>query len=778
MDNLLSQLTIPTNLLFKELSKKELLYIISKTSNVNNMLLTFDVLESIHNFEDFNKIPIKKITENDLKKEDLISYIYDNVLNVSTSDFLILELYRGFPNSLTSKDINIAFNQCIFEILDFKYTSEILDSNFDKIIKQLTEEPKKICKLLFNIILLGKTEKNLRPLAESFGDKLSSFEHEVKSLFLQNIIDLNNYYIDLSYVQFEKLCFKIENVNNKIEKKEKKINTYKDKLKILKFENKNLKKEIKTMHTLVEEICKEEEQKSKNKYEDLIKEKKLTNIKSEKKNSLLEKKNKELLSSVEKYTNKYIKVQETIKEQKVKINNLKEQLNIIAEKEVVARKEEIIIKKERVEYSDNSIDSIIDYIKNNGIDKDLFDKLKPYIDIYYENNLSSFNANNNIVTNKNHKEFGYCTLKEKTIFIVFNDNLIHELKNIPKNVYISEHQFVLVNNRKDCSFLWAYNCKFDTLFSISQSYVFASIEKRGKEYFVSKDGTILEKLTNMNKNAILSNQQIIAMNVLDNKFIRYYKTFKPLVNDFEECMKIKDQTPYFVLKILNNGFFVRNIFTKKEMFFNIEIGNIKEQNIVLMENDTIIKIFQYSIFYTLSPIYENKEFGYINIIDGTYFVKKISGENVILNNVPPTHTFKDGDNVCIDEFNNYLFSETYKKQEAIKYAKKINKNRPSPNKTLDNVIFKDVLIIGKPTYENSYKLALYKSGYKCEVIDGYSSWNKISSAINNKDIIAIDTSYISHDNMWTAKKGINIPIIYCEYDGANRIVQELDDYFK
>lgn len=87
-------------------------------------------------------------------------------------------------------------------------------------------------------------------------------------------------------------------------------------------------------------------------------------------------------------------------------------------------------------------------------------------------------------------------------------------------------------------------------------------------------------------------------------------------------------------------------------------------------------------------------------------------------------------------------------------------------------IKKNILIIGNKQYELSYKMTLLKYGYKAMIVEGYESWSKINSELRNTDLIVVITSFVSHDTMWRIKKDVTgIPIIYSEYDGANRILE-------
>jgi len=68
----------------------------------------------------------------------------------------------------------------------------------------------------------------------------------------------------------------------------------------------------------------------------------------------------------------------------------------------------------------------------------------------------------------------------------------------------------------------------------------------------------------------------------------------------------------------------------------------------------------------------------------------------------------------------------------------------------------------------------FKIRYKAEVLEGFEPWAKISNVLRDTDVVVVVTSHISHDNMWRVKKEItDIPVIYSEFDGANRILEKV-----
>jgi len=167
-------------------------------------------------------------------------------------------------------------------------------------------------------------------------------------------------------------------------------------------------------------------------------------------------------------------------------------------------------------------------------------------------------------------------------------------------------------------------------------------------------------------------------------------------------------------------------------------------------------------FYTLSSYYDKFEYGTVEIKDGLAFLKKLSGEIVIINDAPDY--LKPG----IEDDGEAQETDTVKRNVSnISTFKRVSKKERIE-------VTKQVLILGNKAYENSYKLCLLKFGYKAEVLEGFEPWAKISNVLRDTDVVVVVTSHISHDNMWRVKKEItDIPVIYSEFDGANRILEKV-----
>ena len=55
-------------------------------------------------------------------------------------------------------------------------------------------------------------------------------------------------------------------------------------------------------------------------------------------------------------------------------------------------------------------------------------------------------------------------------------------------------------------------------------------------------------------------------------------------------------------------------------------------------------------------------------------------------------------------------------------------------------------------------------------------WSKILNSLKSSDMVVVITNHISHDNMWRVKRDIhNLPVIYSEYDGVNRILEQIQN---
>jgi len=299
---------------------------------------------------------------------------------------------------------------------------------------------------------------------------------------------------------------------------------------------------------------------------------------------------------------------------------------------------------------------------------------------------------------------------------------------------------------------------------------------KDSEIFIDKGDNVLLKLNNIPPNVQLRDKSIVSVDS-NNNFLRFYKPVKHNADSFMMSAKAKGHTLAFVLKILDNGVLLRDIETGREFFKEMDTDGItfKEQQILCLHEGNVVHTLTSCKFYTLSSYYDKFEYGTVEIKDGLAFLKKLSGEIVIINDAPDY--LKPGQVAYVDENNNFCGIEDDGEAQETDTVKRNVSNistfkRVSKKERIE--VTKQVLILGNKAYENSYKLCLLKFGYKAEVLEGFEPWAKISNVLRDTDVVVVVTSHISHDNMWRVKKEItDIPVIYSEFDGANRILEKV-----
>ncbi|QUH21790.1 DUF2325 domain-containing protein [Alkaliphilus sp. B6464] len=412
------------------------------------------------------------------------------------------------------------------------------------------------------------------------------------------------------------------------------------------------------------------------------------------------------------------------------------------------------------------------YLNEYGLSKQLREVVEPYLDV-----LDPQFAN---VENNSHK-IGYCRIDNNKHYIVFPDKKHAEIRNIPDNTYIAENQFVLVDER--FGFKWAYPYYYIEHDNNIKEFGLA-LYKEGKWLFYNGEHELDELKVPSYIN--LNDKQVISVDSGIN-LVKYYRQIKFTADDYMKSIKLKNCYVAYVLKILKRGCLIRDIETEEELMITAIIDkepkiNISEQNIVIVKNNAIVNVINNSKFYTLSKYYKNVEYGPIDIRNNIVFMQKITGEKVIVENIPQNKELLEGQVIGIDEFNNYLFIDKSAEEIAvsnisipIRKENKINRIKLDYNSEIAKT-GKKILIVGNIAYQNSYKLTLLKYGYRAEVIEGYESWARISTLIREADIIVVVVNYVSHDNQEKIKKEfIDMPKIFAEYDGANRIAAELTE---
>ena len=370
---------------------------------------------------------------------------------------------------------------------------------------------------------------------------------------------------------------------------------------------------------------------------------------------------------------------------------------------------------------------------------------------------------------------GYCEIENNRHYVVFPNKQRNEIYEIPTPIYIAQSQFVLVDEYSCFKYVFPYWVGDNEIITSNISS-FAVVTINDSGIFINKGDNEYLPLNNIPSNIKLRDKNIVSIDN-DNNFIRFYRQAKHNADSFMFSAKIKEHIFVFVLKVLPGGVLLREIETGKEFFKSMDTDkiNFKEQQILCLKNGSIVHSIASGRFYTLSSFYDRFEYGVVEIKEGLTFLKKLSGEKVIINDAPPY--LRVGQVAYVDEYNNFCGVEDDGLElgdDAVKRNITNIQTFKRQDKKERIEVTKQILVLGNKAYENSYKLCLLKFGYRAEVLEGFEPWAKISTELKETDIVVVVTSHVSHDNMWRAKKEIeDIPVIYSEFDGANRILEQV-----
>lgn len=748
-----------------ELNEKELSLLFLLTHNDGDGLELF--YEQVDDIDRFLKTANSVLSINKIPK-DAIKGMIDSKYN----DGILFLLYRTIYRINAEKEAPLV-NKSIFAIECFisKYLHKI---NAEEKTKKLSEkvdldgirEIKKFIissnRPVLNTLLLIKFLARMDAGKPEF-KKFLSIRDEIIQLLLEQFEEINHKQLEISNKILANYEKKLNQAEETIDKRNNVISKKNEKNKELSHEIKRLQNELKKRDSLsinkVDEVLikqlEEDIQSQAEKYEKYINTLKTERDKWETTFSMqLDKSNQEVMNLKK-----------------------KEQSLIIENKALTQELELYKLKKSEIH--------IEDYLNTNKITKHLYELIKPHMEKFekqMEEEQKALEEKKQEIL-KAQQKIGYCHIEDNKHFVIFPDSSKIEIMDLPETTYLGENQFVKVT--MDGSFKWAYAFKYNESDKDYLIHEFCSVVFQNGEPYAAKELWNTRKIENLPNYIRLKENQVISING-KGELLRYYRVFQHNIDHYMPSIKAKGQIAYYILKILPNGMLLRNIETGEEEFTKIEINNqeVKEEEIIYVKDDQLIFVHHFSKIYTSSSYYKKAENGVVEIRDSVVFAQKLSGEVVIVNEIPENVTMKNEDVIKIDEFNNFLMFNEYnipiKETDEQKKLRSLEKN-VSSKKEKENVvnISKDVLIIGKITYENSYKLSLLKKGYRTEVIDGYESWSKINIALKKKDIIVVITEFVSHSNMWKLKDaGLDIPIIYPENDGANRVADEVENMLK
>ncbi|MGM9973095.1 MAG: hypothetical protein ACI33K_03505 [Clostridiaceae bacterium] len=249
------------------------------------------------------------------------------------------------------------------------------------------------------------------------------------------------------------------------------------------------------------------------------------------------------------------------------------------------------------------------------------------------------------------------------------------------------------------------------------------------------------------------------------------------LNFYEESINAKGHKIYYALKKSGKGVYVREVFSGDESFIPGNYGEYNEGELLFFDNrGHLLHITSSSKLYTNSIYYTYGKEAVIVEQDGRrYFKLKSTGEKIKIDK--GIKNLNAGDTVILDEFFNIL---THLEEEKLPREFKDESKAPQEEIQYSDErieITHKLLIVGDPAFSSNYKLNFLKKGYEAEVVDGFDSFNKISLKLKDIDCIIVISNHISHDNMWRLKDG-QIPVIYPASDGANRILEDFEEFIK
>ncbi len=359
------------------------------------------------------------------------------------------------------------------------------------------------------------------------------------------------------------------------------------------------------------------------------------------------------------------------------------------------------------------------------------------------------------------------------------------IDNIPEATYIGDREFVAIDIISG-KYLKLFNHQFEESSIDFLIDKFVTVIRKSDGYFYN-DGRNIHRITNVPPNIRLHEGQVVSLDS-SGGFLRYYKPISFNADIYMDSVKGKEHTPYYVVNMLPEGARLRNIetseesFCPSELFGNYDIGN---QQLIFFDRDMVlVTVVANPTFYTLSSLYkEYRTYGTIEKRENAIFVKKITGESVLLHEIPYNLPLKDGDVVIVDEGDNFLGLKQDKidKLSLTRTPVPTTDNKRKNDKGEKNITPTDktVAILGNESYKNAYTLSLLKKGYEAKVINGFESWPKVIQQVKDVDMVVVITNHISHDNMYKIKEEISdTPVIYSKYDGANRIAEDIDSYWE
>lgn len=691
---------------------------------------------------------------------DNISYtnLFAKCKNINT-DFI-----NKFPSTIFL-DLNDSFQNCIYTYSKIIYRNifiRITELNFndakdiyysyEKVISDNVFNKLEPCNLFFNLILLQGILSEIKEgrliLKDANLNLVNTILIEkIYHMMTALIVDKQNFVQDRmteAYTEYtintvseleEKKDKLVEKFKEEVNKNREKLNSYEEKLK---FYQKNNNDSL--LNRLYEDIRKKDAE--------------LDDIKNE------------LLRKNEVEANRF-----DVLYNKIQTMNTEKERLLLKIKELEVRNAELKTIISEAE-EDNLLSDINKYISKYGTEK-IIDLL--HMKENLDNKEKAKEASENTTTSFINFRIGYATLTGQGIEIITSYGS-YPVNKIPEKSIIGEGQFIRIDTKNNFINSYRYYTQHKVSFHLNPESKFGEIKYINGKPFIDTGSNMMQPVSGAT-NTIQEGQLVFADN--SGKINIFFKKMNFVLDFFYEIIKFRGLELWRINDILNNMCIIENIETKKKEVFNIpEDYKIKLNDILLKKADSLINIFDFR-FYSHSRYYNSSIQGTAQVEEDVVMLVKSTGEKVIIKNLINISNIETGDTITIDEYNNLIRYEKNSYLEKNDTPKRKNLIQMSDKFKVNQLIVnKQVLIIGNPAYQQSYKLNFLKNGYQAEIIDGFSSWSKIQKHLKNIDIVVVIVSFASHDNMWQIKENVKgIPVIYPDSDGANRIIEQLENYY-
>jgi hypothetical protein len=373
----------------------------------------------------------------------------------------------------------------------------------------------------------------------------------------------------------------------------------------------------------------------------------------------------------------------------------------------------------------------------------------------------------------NQTKLGYVTLTADGIMVVTPTGMC-PVQNIPEKSLVGEGQFIRVDGNNNFINSYHYYTQFKVVFN--SGLRFGEIQHLDGIPFVNM-GSCIKKAQGLNR-TVLEGQ--IVMADMSGNVKTFFKRMRFNLDYYYEIIKYYGMDLWRVVHLLEGVCIIESLEKKGQTIYKIPDNlTVKQNDILMLKEEELINVFDFK-FFSYSGYYENSIRGTAEVYGETCLLVKTSGEKLIVNNIPENLRVETGDILIMDEYCNFIRTETGSSEEIAGISRKKKFLRTNDKfKMKQFYVEKKILIVGNPSYHQSYLLNLLKSGYAAETIDGFQPFGRILKASKKADIIIVLVNYISHDNMWLIKDNLkDIPVLYPDSDGAARILECLERYYE